>query len=117
MKRLPLQIDLYSKTKPYSTVETIQNVESLSILQRVAKGDRTAIQDCIDNYGKLIWAIAKRFTDTAEDAEAVTQEIFLNIWQCAGRFEQTDFDEPVFITLIARRQLKKFSLQSNHSIN
>lgn len=62
----------------------------------------------MDNYGDLIWAMGKRFTDTAEDAKAVTQEIFLNIWRHAERFEQTDFDELVFITLIARRQLRKY---------
>ena len=118
MKRSPLKIDFYSKTEPYSTTAgTNQRVVSLSILLRVARGDRTAARDCLDNYGNLIWAMAKRFTGTAEDAEAATQEIFLNIWRYAERFEQTDFDELVFITLIARRQLRKYSERSNRSIN
>jgi DNA-directed RNA polymerase specialized sigma24 family protein len=61
--------------------------------------------------------MAKKFTDSIEDAEAITRQIFLDIWRYAERFEQTDFDELVFITLIARRQLRKYSEQSNHSIN
>ena len=98
-------------------VQTSQRNNSSAILQRIAQRDKTALNDSIENYGDLIWAMAKKFTDTTEDAEAVTQEIFLNIWQYAARFEQTNFDELVFITIIARRQLRKYSEKSNHSIN
>lgn len=92
-------------------------MDSSSVLQKVVKGDRTAIEDCIDNYGNLIWSMAKKFTDSTEDAEAVTQEIFLSIWRYAARFEQTNFDELLFITIIARRQLRKYSGKSNQSVN
>ncbi len=117
MEQLSLQNDFYNKTKIYSTVQTKQRVSSSNVLQRVAKGDRTAIKDCIENYGDWIWSMAKKFTDSTEDAEAVTQEIFLNIWRYAARFEETNFDELLFITIIARRQLRKYSEKSNHSIN
>ncbi len=117
MKQLSLQNDYYSKTKPYSTVQINQGTDSSSVLQRVAQGDRTAVKKCIDNYGNLIWSMAKKFTDSVEDAEAVTSEIFLNIWRYAERFEQTDFDELLFITLIARRQIRKYSEQSTQTIN
>lgn len=90
---------------------------SSSILQRAAQGDRAAVEACIENYGNLIWSMAKKFTHSIEDAEAVTREIFLNIWHYAARFEQADFDELLFITLIVRRQLRKYSEQSNRSIN
>ncbi len=83
----------------------------------MAQDNRTAIEECIDNYGNLIWSMAKKFTDSTEDAEAVTSEIFLNIWRYAAHFEQTNFDELIFITLIARRLLRKYSEKSNQSIN
>jgi RNA polymerase sigma-70 factor (ECF subfamily) len=117
MKQSSLQNDFYSKTNTYSSLQTKQRVSSSNVLQRVIKGDRIAIKECIDNYGDLIWSMAKKFTDSTEDAEAVTREIFLNIWHYAARFEQTNFDELVFITIIARRQLRKYSEKSNHSIN
>lgn len=117
MKRLPLQIDFSSKTKPYSTGGTNPRIDPSSIFQRVAEGNRTAVQDCVDNYGELIWAMAKKFTSKTEDAEAATQEIFLDIWRCAARFERTDFNELVFITLIARRRLRKYSERTNHLID
>jgi DNA-directed RNA polymerase specialized sigma24 family protein len=61
--------------------------------------------------------MAKKFIASNEDAEAVCREIFLNIWHYAARFEQTNFDELLFITLIARRQLRKHLEKSTHSIN
>lgn len=117
MKQVSLHDDFYGKTKPYSTAQTIQGSRSSSILQRVAQGDRAAVEECIDNYGNVIWSMAKKFTDSIEDTEAVTSEIFLNIWRYAARFEQTDFDELIFITLIARRQIRKHSENSIQSIN
>jgi len=98
-------------------VQKIQRNNSSAILQRIAQRDKTAVKDCIDSYGDLIWAMAKKFTDSTEDAEAVTQEIFLNIWRYAGRFEKTNFDELLFITIIARRQLRKYSEKVNQPIN
>ena len=98
-------------------VQKIQINNSSDILQRIAQKDKTAVKDCIENYGDLIWAMAKKFTDTIEDAEAVTQEIFLNIWRYAARFEETNFDELLFITIIARRQLRKYSEKVNQQIN
>ncbi len=100
-----------------TTVQKIQRINSPAILQRIAQRDKTAVKDCIDSYGDWIWAMAKKFTDSTEDAEAVTQEIFLSIWRYAARFEQTNFDELLFITIIARRQLRKYSGKSNQSIN
>ncbi len=54
--------------------------------------------------------MAKKFADTTEDAESVTSEIFLNIWRYAARFEETNFDELLFITIIARHQLRKYKV-------
>jgi len=117
MKQLSLQNDFYNKTKTYSTVQPNQGMEFSNVLPRVAEGDRIAIADCIDKYGNFIWALAKKFTDSIEDAEAVTQEIFIAIWCYAVRFEQTNSDELLFITNIACRQLRKHLENSNQSIN
>jgi DNA-directed RNA polymerase specialized sigma24 family protein len=117
MEQISLQNDFYNKTETYLTEQTKQRVKSMNVLPKAAKGDRTAIQECIDNYGDWIWSMAKKFTNSTEDAEAVTEAIFLNIWRYAARFEQTNFDELLFITIIARRQLRKYSEQSSQSIN
>ena len=41
----------------------------------------------------------------ASDAEDATQEIFLDIWRSAGRFDASQGSDKVFIAMIARRRL------------
>jgi RNA polymerase sigma-70 factor (ECF subfamily) len=76
-----------------------------NILQRIAGDDESAVTDCLDTYGKLIWALARRFSGTREDAEDAVQEIFIDIWKYAARFDVAKSPEGAFVTLIARRRL------------
>jgi RNA polymerase sigma-70 factor (ECF subfamily) len=78
---------------------------SESVLARVARGDSKAVRECIDEFGGLVWAIARRMTRTRADAEDAVQEIFVDVWRSAGRFDAAQGSEKVFITTIARRRL------------
>ena len=76
-----------------------------SILERIAAGDESAVKQCMDSYGSLVWSLARRWTQSAADAEDATQEIFLEVWKSADRYEAGRGSEAVFITTIARRRL------------
>lgn len=76
-----------------------------SVLERIAAGDSAAINECIAQYGRLVWSLARRLTRSPADAEDATQEIFLQIWRCAISFDPAKGSEPVFIAMIARRRL------------
>jgi RNA polymerase sigma-70 factor, ECF subfamily len=78
---------------------------SPSVLQRIASGESAAVRECIDQYGALVWSLARRLSRTASDAEDATQEIFLDVWRSAGRFDASQGSEKVFIAMIARRRL------------
>ena len=56
---------------------TIQETKPLTILQRLVEKDKTAVTDCLDAYGNFIWALARKFTASSEEAEAAAQEILL----------------------------------------
>lgn len=81
-----------------------QNTD-VSILQRIAVEDKTAVEECLDKYGKLVWSLALNFLRSREDAEDAVQDIFIDIWKYAGRFDAEKSGEANFISLIARRRL------------
>ncbi len=80
------------------------------MLMLIAAGESVAacdgaVRECMDRYGGLVWHIARRWSRTQSDAEDATQEIFLDIWRSAGRYDPALGSEKVFITTIARRRL------------
>jgi RNA polymerase sigma factor (sigma-70 family) len=75
------------------------------VLHRVAQGDPSAVRECIDRFGSLIWSIARRMACTPADAELAVQEIFVDLWRSAGCFNPEQASEEVFITILARRRL------------
>jgi len=78
---------------------------SLSVLQGIASGDQSAVRACIDEYGALVWSLARRLSRTTADAEDAVQEIFLDVWKSAARFDASQGSEKMFIAMIARRRL------------
>ena len=82
---------------------TDSDSDNLSILQRIAKGDKSAFEECIKSYSGLIWKIARKYTNTNQDAEDAVQEAFLAIWRNAHRFDPAISPEWSFIGLIAQR--------------
>lgn len=76
-----------------------------AILQRIANGDPSAVQDCLNKYGGLVWSIARKMLRNSDEAEDVVQEIFVDIWKNAGRFDESKSSETTYIAMIARRRL------------
>lgn len=75
-----------------------------SILQRVASGESGAASRCLDRYAPLVWSIARRYASSASDAEDAVQEVFVEVWKNAARFDPAIAGEATFIAMIARRR-------------
>jgi RNA polymerase sigma factor (sigma-70 family) len=76
-----------------------------AILNRIATGDPNAVQDCLKAYGGLVWSLARRMMRNHDDAEDVVQEIFVEIWKNAERFDPAQSSETTFVAMIARRRI------------
>jgi len=76
-----------------------------SILQRIAAGDSAAVDECLRQYGGLVWSLARRFSNDHAEAEDSVQEAFIDVWKSAARFDESMGSEATFITMIARRRL------------
>lgn len=87
-----------------------------AILKRIADGDQTAVQDCLNAYGGLIWSLARRMSPNRDDAEDAVQEIFTDIWKHSDRFDEAQASETTFVAMIARRRLIDRLRKSNRQV-
>ncbi|MGY1709657.1 sigma-70 family RNA polymerase sigma factor [Geodermatophilus sp. SYSU D00758] len=57
------------------------------LLLRMRAGDRTAVDDLYDRYGRRAFALARRVLADDVLAEDVLQEVFVGIWRDASAFD------------------------------
>jgi RNA polymerase sigma factor (sigma-70 family) len=75
------------------------------LLTRVAAGDQDAVRACLDQFGNLVWSLARRFTTSQAEAEDAVQEIFIDLWSSASRYDSKKASETTFVAMLARRRL------------
>lgn len=75
------------------------------VLERIAAGDPDAVQDCLSRYGAMVWSLAGRAWPDAATVEDLVQEIFIDVWKSAERFDSSKASEATFIATIARRRV------------
>lgn len=76
-----------------------------NLLSRIATGDPGAVDHFLRRHSSMVWGLARRFCRSAEDAEDATQEIFVEVWKSAERYDAAQGSEVTFLMTIARRRL------------
>lgn len=76
-----------------------------SVLERIALGDPDAVCDGMEQFSGLVWSLARRLCPNPSDAEDAVQEVFIDVWRHAGRFDPAAGTEAAFVATIARRRL------------
>ena len=56
-------------------------------------------------FSGLVWSIARKLSADPSDAEDAVQEVFIDLWRSAHRFDPERGTETTFVATIARRRL------------
>jgi len=73
-----------------------------ALIARIAGGDEDALGELYDRYAGLLLALARRVLKSNSDAEEVLQEVFLQVWNQAGRYDPQRSSVSTWLVLITR---------------
>lgn len=88
-----------------SMVAPVRKLMTENLLSRIAAGEAGAVEKFLRRHSNMVWGLARRFCRSAEDAEDATQEIFVEVWKSAERYDAAQGSEVTFLMTIARRRL------------
>ena len=72
------------------------------LVARCQKGDDGAWADLVASYGKKVYGIAWHMTYDRAEAEELTQDCFLKVWQNLDRYEPTEASLLAWIAALSR---------------
>jgi RNA polymerase sigma-70 factor (ECF subfamily) len=73
-----------------------------ALLRRLAQGDQKALGEFYDRYAGLANGLALRILRDGTEAEDVVQEVFVQIWRQAGRYDAARGTPEAWVCTIAR---------------
>ena len=74
------------------------------LLDRVGRGDREAFGELYDETSPRVFGLVRRLVVDAAQAEEVTQDVYLEIWQNASRFDAAKGNAIGWLFTIAHRR-------------
>jgi len=66
----------------------VSTSDEKALVERCRKGEDDAWRDLVDRFGPRVYAIAYHFTLKREDAEELSQEIFLKLFENLDRYRR-----------------------------
>src|SRR3954469_1668357 len=75
-----------------------------ALVARVARGAASAFERLYDELSSAVFGLARRVVRDPARAEDVTQEVFLEVWRKAARFDSTLGKAKTWVMTIAHRR-------------
>jgi len=74
------------------------------LVQRCRDGDEGAWRDLVSRHTRRVFGVAYRFTGRVDEAEDLTQEVFVKVYQNLHRYRSDDGAFTTWLTTVARNQ-------------
>jgi RNA polymerase sigma-70 factor, ECF subfamily len=72
------------------------------LVRAIAAGSSDALGRLYDQYGGIVFALARRIVARVEDAEEVVQDVFAQVWRQASRYQASRASVAGWIVMLAR---------------
>jgi len=76
-----------------------------ALAEDLAAGAHDALAECYQRWGALVYRIAVRALANRQDAEDVTQQVFVSAWQSRASLRPSDSALPAWLIGITRRRV------------
>src|ERR1700681_1479752 len=91
-------------SRPVETrVEEAQVVAQL--VRRCASGDAVAWEEIVQRFHRRIYNICYRFAGSADDAQDLTQDVFIKVYRTVGSFDGGKASFNTWVTTVTRNLL------------
>jgi RNA polymerase sigma-70 factor, ECF subfamily len=75
-----------------------------SVLQRVARGDEAAFEELYDRYAAAVYGMIRSVLRDPAQSEEVAQEVLVEIWRTASRYDTERGSARSWVLTMARRR-------------
>jgi RNA polymerase sigma-70 factor (ECF subfamily) len=94
-----------------------QHVPDSVLVERMVAGDEGALAALYDRYSGMLFAMLVRTLRDPQAAEEILQDLFLQLWRCAARFDATRGSLPAWLMVIGRnRALSRLRTREHREI-
>src|ERR1700736_1838991 len=84
-----------------------------TLVDRLLHRDVSAFEELYDRHSRIVYALVVRILEQAPTAEEVVQDVFLQLWRNAARYQSTRGPfVPWLLTLARNRALDNLRLKS-----
>jgi len=91
-----------SQPKAETLAPAVPDPSDADLVGRVAARDELALGELFDRYSGLLLALSRRIVTDTSDAEEILQEVFLQVWNQAERYDRARSSVSTWLVLIAR---------------
>ncbi|MCH9647384.1 MAG: sigma-70 family RNA polymerase sigma factor [Deltaproteobacteria bacterium] len=81
---------------------SLQASQDRDLVERIVQRDTEALAALYDRFSPLLFALARRVLKDSQDAEEILQEVFLQAWNQASRYQDTRSSVSTWLVMLTR---------------
>ncbi|MBF2072245.1 MAG: sigma-70 family RNA polymerase sigma factor [Synechococcales cyanobacterium C42_A2020_086] len=79
--------------------------DDVVLLQRIGQRDQVALSKLYDRYARVIYAVAHKSLNSAEEAEEVVLDVFTQVWQIAVHYDAQKARVDTWLFMLTRSRI------------